>query len=178
MQVRLVDTNVLIVASAVDEGSPFRQDATPVEEAALRQQVFDWLEAFGPAENAELRAALAVARARGADIPGLTSVDFPELTPPATVMVSGTLSLARTCSTIVRPGPGTRCASASSHSWRTRADIGGGGAGGMRGSTLRGVDDDFRHAHDGGPVAVARSIGARDATDPAGIRRRRAAHAA
>lgn len=37
----------------------------------------DWLEAFGPAENAELRAALAVARARGADIPGLTSEDFP-----------------------------------------------------------------------------------------------------
>ena len=29
MQVRLVDANVLIVASAVDEGSPFRQDATP-----------------------------------------------------------------------------------------------------------------------------------------------------
>ncbi len=46
MQVRLVDSNVLIVASAVDEGSPFRPDATPVEEAALRQQVFDWLEAF------------------------------------------------------------------------------------------------------------------------------------
>ena len=46
MQARLVDTNVLIVASAVDEGSPFRADATPVEEAALRQQVFDWLEAF------------------------------------------------------------------------------------------------------------------------------------
>ena len=36
MQVRLVDTNVLIVASAVDEGSPFREDATPVEEADQR----------------------------------------------------------------------------------------------------------------------------------------------
>jgi len=46
MQARLVDTNVLIVASAADAGSPFRADATPVEEAALRQQVFDWLEAF------------------------------------------------------------------------------------------------------------------------------------
>ena len=43
---RLVDTNVLIVASAADDGSRFRADATPIEEAALRQQVFDWLEAF------------------------------------------------------------------------------------------------------------------------------------
>ena len=46
LQARLVDTNVLIVASAADEGSPFRAESTPVEEAALRQQVFDWLEAF------------------------------------------------------------------------------------------------------------------------------------
>ena len=46
MQARLVDTNVLIVASAADEGSPFRAESTPVEEAVLRQQVLDWLEAF------------------------------------------------------------------------------------------------------------------------------------
>ena len=43
---RLVDTNVLIVASAVDVGSPFRPEGTPVDDAALRQRVFDWLEAF------------------------------------------------------------------------------------------------------------------------------------
>lgn len=56
MQARLVDTNVLIVASAADEASPFRADATPVEEAALRQQVLDWLEAFAndPARHAIL----------------------------------------------------------------------------------------------------------------------------
>lgn len=46
LQVRLVDTNVLIVASAADAGSPFRAESTPIEEAALRQQVLDWLEAF------------------------------------------------------------------------------------------------------------------------------------
>jgi len=53
---RLVDTNVLIVASAADEGSPFRAEATPVEDAALRQQVLDWLEAFetDPARHAVL----------------------------------------------------------------------------------------------------------------------------
>ena len=43
---RLVDTNVLIVASAADAGSPFRAEGTPVDDAALRQRVFDWLEAF------------------------------------------------------------------------------------------------------------------------------------
>lgn len=43
---RVVDTNVLIVASAADDGSPFREDATPVEEAVLRQKVLDWLKAF------------------------------------------------------------------------------------------------------------------------------------
>lgn len=43
---RVVDTNVLIVASAADDGSPFRDDATPVEEAVLRQQVLAWLQAF------------------------------------------------------------------------------------------------------------------------------------
>ena len=46
LQARLVDTNVLIVASAADAGSPFGTESTPIEEAALRQQVFDWLEAF------------------------------------------------------------------------------------------------------------------------------------
>lgn len=42
----VVDTNVLIVASAADDGSPFRPDATPVQEAALRKEVLDWLKAF------------------------------------------------------------------------------------------------------------------------------------
>jgi hypothetical protein len=37
---------VLIVASAADDGSPFRPDATPVQESVLRQQVLDWLIAF------------------------------------------------------------------------------------------------------------------------------------
>lgn len=43
---RVVDTNVLIVASAADHGSPFPADGTPVEEAALRSRVLDWLEEF------------------------------------------------------------------------------------------------------------------------------------
>jgi len=43
---RVVDTNVLIVASAADDGSPFRPEATPVQEAALRQKVLDWLTEF------------------------------------------------------------------------------------------------------------------------------------
>lgn len=42
----VVDTNVLIVASAADDGSPFRPEATPVQEAALRQEVLNWLQAF------------------------------------------------------------------------------------------------------------------------------------
>lgn len=37
----------------------------------------DWILRLGPAENAELRAALAVARSRGAAIPTLTADDFP-----------------------------------------------------------------------------------------------------
>ncbi len=55
---RLVDTNVLIVASAADAGSPFRPEGTPVDDAALRQRVFDWLEAFeaDPARHAVLDA--------------------------------------------------------------------------------------------------------------------------
>lgn len=44
---RVVDTNVLIVASAADHGSPFPADGTPVEEAELRSRVLDWLEEFG-----------------------------------------------------------------------------------------------------------------------------------
>ncbi len=45
-EARVVDTNVLIVASAADDGSPFRPGATPVEEEGLRQQVLEWLIAF------------------------------------------------------------------------------------------------------------------------------------
>lgn len=37
----------------------------------------DWIVRFGAAENAELRDALSVARARGADIPRLSAQDFP-----------------------------------------------------------------------------------------------------
>ena len=53
-----MDTNVLIVASAADAGSPFRAEGTPVDDAALRQRVFDWLEAFeaDPARHAVLDA--------------------------------------------------------------------------------------------------------------------------
>lgn len=43
---RVVDTNVLIVASAADRGSPFPAKGTPVEEAALRSRVLDWLDEF------------------------------------------------------------------------------------------------------------------------------------
>lgn len=43
---RVVDTNVLIVASAADDGSPFRPGSTPVQESALRQKVLDWLQEF------------------------------------------------------------------------------------------------------------------------------------
>jgi len=43
---RVVDTNVLIVASAADDSSPFRPDSTPVEDAALRTRVLKWLMAF------------------------------------------------------------------------------------------------------------------------------------
>lgn len=45
-EARVVDTNVLIVASAADDASPFQPGATPVQEAKLRQQVLDWLLAF------------------------------------------------------------------------------------------------------------------------------------
>ncbi len=39
----LVDTNVLIVASAEHPGSPFSADKTPVEDPDLRQDVLDWM---------------------------------------------------------------------------------------------------------------------------------------
>ena len=42
----VVDTNVLIVASAADDGSPFRPDATPVQEESLRSEVLNWLQVF------------------------------------------------------------------------------------------------------------------------------------
>lgn len=45
-EARVVDTNVLIVASAADDGSPFRPESTPVQEAALRDKVLDWLQRF------------------------------------------------------------------------------------------------------------------------------------
>jgi len=43
---RVVDTNVLIVASAAHTTSPFPEDETPVSEAVLREQVLAWMEAF------------------------------------------------------------------------------------------------------------------------------------
>ncbi|MHB8764695.1 MAG: hypothetical protein ACYDA8_10235 [Deferrisomatales bacterium] len=46
----VVDTNVLIAASAVEAGSPVARDATP-REPALRQRVHDWLTTFEVAET-------------------------------------------------------------------------------------------------------------------------------
>lgn len=43
---RVVDTNVLIVASAAHATSPFPEGETPVNEQPLRDQVLAWLEAF------------------------------------------------------------------------------------------------------------------------------------
>lgn len=42
----VIDTNVLLVASAAHETSPFAEDATPVEDDALRKKVLDWLISF------------------------------------------------------------------------------------------------------------------------------------
>jgi hypothetical protein len=42
----VIDTNVLLVASAAHESSPFAPDTTPVEESALRRKVLDWLIEF------------------------------------------------------------------------------------------------------------------------------------
>lgn len=43
---RVVDTNVLIVASAADEVSLFDENATPVQEKQHRDKVLAWLHAF------------------------------------------------------------------------------------------------------------------------------------
>ncbi|AQV92284.1 hypothetical protein BJN34_00055 [Cupriavidus necator] len=43
---RVVDTNVLIVASAAHATSPFPEDETPINEAQLRERVLAWMEAF------------------------------------------------------------------------------------------------------------------------------------
>lgn len=39
----VIDTNVLLVASAAHAASPFPEDATPVEKAELRARVLDWV---------------------------------------------------------------------------------------------------------------------------------------
>ncbi|MFB4391365.1 MULTISPECIES: hypothetical protein [unclassified Pseudomonas] len=43
---RVVDTNVLIVASAAHQDSPFEAHATPLQEAEHLQTVLKWVEAF------------------------------------------------------------------------------------------------------------------------------------
>lgn len=43
---RVVDTNVLLVASAADAASPFGAESTPIEEAALREKVLEWVHGF------------------------------------------------------------------------------------------------------------------------------------
>ncbi len=45
-EARVVDTNVLIVASAANPASPFPEGGTPVDERKLRQQVLLWLSGF------------------------------------------------------------------------------------------------------------------------------------
>lgn len=45
-ETRVVDTNVLIVASAAHATSPFPEGETPINEAELREQVLGWMEAF------------------------------------------------------------------------------------------------------------------------------------
>lgn len=42
----VIDTNVLLVASAANDASPFPANATPVETAELRKQVLGWVIAF------------------------------------------------------------------------------------------------------------------------------------
>jgi len=51
---RVVDTNVLIVASAADDGSSFQPESTPVEEAALRELVLAWLQCFEVDQNRQV----------------------------------------------------------------------------------------------------------------------------
>jgi hypothetical protein len=43
---RVVDTNVLIIASAADVSSPFPMKGTPIDDPALRRQVFQWVQDF------------------------------------------------------------------------------------------------------------------------------------
>ncbi len=47
----VIDTNVLLVASAAHETSPFAEDATPVEDRALREKVLNWLISFEASES-------------------------------------------------------------------------------------------------------------------------------
>lgn len=42
----VIDTNVLLVASAAHDASPFPADATPVEKAELRSEVLAWVMEF------------------------------------------------------------------------------------------------------------------------------------
>ena len=45
-EARLVDTNVLIVASAEDKNSPFQHDKTPIDKSEYREKVLRWLQDF------------------------------------------------------------------------------------------------------------------------------------
>lgn len=47
----VIDTNVLIVASAAHGTSPFPEDATPVEKAELRARVLDWVVDFDQSQR-------------------------------------------------------------------------------------------------------------------------------
>lgn len=47
----VIDTNVLLVASAAHDASPFPEDATPVEKAQLRKQVLDWVMDFDQSQR-------------------------------------------------------------------------------------------------------------------------------
>lgn len=51
---RVVDTNVLIVSSAADDGSPFEPNNTPVSTCELRQQVLNWLIGFEQDPNKKM----------------------------------------------------------------------------------------------------------------------------
>lgn len=51
MDKHVIDTNVLLVASAAHEASPFSEDATPIEDRALRKKVLDWLVSFHVSEK-------------------------------------------------------------------------------------------------------------------------------
>lgn len=48
---KLVDTNVLIVASAEHPESPFASHQTPLEDPSLRQEVLSWLISFEKSED-------------------------------------------------------------------------------------------------------------------------------